>query len=259
MTIRLIRLSIQKYRKSKRILTFLALQHQRTLSTMKGPLPELVILLGSLNLTAMVLCLVSSSDIPNPAAQSIVVICFGYLCLVLLYISDYCINWDYLNTLMGTSVNRTLYICVAAVEGYDKHPIPGRGKLFLFYHFLSVFTLVYLRNKGNGNRTRGPYPNTRSLVIAGPYCYVRNPMAVFSLFFYMVDRVLLGGAPMRVFIYLVLVFGVLTLWFKYFEERHLKKRFGWTYEEYCRNVPRWIPRLTRYSGPVFVKNPNEAM
>ena len=28
-----------------------------------------------------------------------------------------------------------------------------------------------------------------------------------------------------------------------YEEPHLRKIFGADYEEYCRNVPRWIPRL----------------
>ncbi len=29
------------------------------------------------------------------------------------------------------------------------------------------------------------------------------------------------------------------------EEAGLRKRFGQEYEDYCRVVPRWIPRLTR--------------
>jgi protein-S-isoprenylcysteine O-methyltransferase Ste14 len=28
-----------------------------------------------------------------------------------------------------------------------------------------------------------------------------------------------------------------------YEEPHLRKKFGADYEEYCRNVRRWVPRM----------------
>src|SRR5579864_3617276 len=36
----------------------------------------------------------------------------------------------------------------------------------------------------------------------------------------------------------------LALWL--YEEPTLRRKFGREYEEYCRHVPRWIPRLTPY-------------
>jgi protein-S-isoprenylcysteine O-methyltransferase Ste14 len=30
-----------------------------------------------------------------------------------------------------------------------------------------------------------------------------------------------------------------------YEERTLKRRFGASYEEYCKTVPRWIPRFSK--------------
>ncbi len=36
------------------------------------------------------------------------------------------------------------------------------------------------------------------------------------------------------------------LYFILSEERGLRKRFGAEYEQYWRNVPRWIPRLTAW-------------
>jgi protein-S-isoprenylcysteine O-methyltransferase Ste14 len=68
-----------------------------------------------------------------------------------------------------------------------------------------------------------------------------------------------GLAKYAMPLYLFLVFIIMTLWIKFVEEPDLKKRFGWRYEEYCRNVPRWIPRSTPYHLPSNAKNPNEAM
>lgn len=82
-----------------------------------------------------------------------------------------------------------------------------------------------------------------ALVVMGPYQYVRNP-------------IYLAGIPLLLGTYLLyskwssadLVPAVVLLVFFYLrvvrsEEPALRKRFGIAYEEYCRRVPRWIPRL----------------
>jgi len=40
----------------------------------------------------------------------------------------------------------------------------------------------------------------------------------------------------------VVVLGV-ALFVRLYEEPTLRRMFGAEYEEYCRNVPRWIPRM----------------
>ncbi len=48
---------------------------------------------------------------------------------------------------------------------------------------------------------------------------------------------------------ILLLPGVVTVnltFIPLFEEPSLSKRFGADYEEYRRNVPRWIPRLRRW-------------
>jgi len=93
-----------------------------------------------------------------------------------------------------------------------------------------------------GKGTAHPFTaKTKHLVIAGPYCYVRNPMM------WGVGAILTG---------LALWLGSLGLWFgfatlvlflslfvPYYEERDMERRFGEEYREYCRRVPRWIPRF----------------
>jgi protein-S-isoprenylcysteine O-methyltransferase Ste14 len=37
--------------------------------------------------------------------------------------------------------------------------------------------------------------------------------------------------------------AAVALFVKFYEEPTLKKMFTADYEEYCRNVPRWIPRV----------------
>jgi protein-S-isoprenylcysteine O-methyltransferase Ste14 len=44
----------------------------------------------------------------------------------------------------------------------------------------------------------------------------------------------------------VIVLGV-VLFVLLYEEPHLRKMFGADYEEYCRNVGRWVPRMRAWN------------
>jgi protein-S-isoprenylcysteine O-methyltransferase Ste14 len=97
-----------------------------------------------------------------------------------------------------------------------------------------------------GKGTANPFAaKTKRLVIVGPYRYVRNPMM------WGVGAILVG---------LALWLGSVGLWFGLslfllfvswfvpnYEERDMERRFGQAYREYCRRVPRWLPRLPRQS------------
>ncbi len=58
-----------------------------------------------------------------------------------------------------------------------------------------------------------------------------------GLFFILVPVICLAA----VVVWMVLTTSVLFVYL--YEEPHLRKTFGAAYEEYCRSVPRWIPRL----------------
>ncbi len=96
-----------------------------------------------------------------------------------------------------------------------------------------------------GHGTPAPFDAPRQFVIVGPYRYVRNPMYVGAF------AVILGMSMyLRSFSVLAvsLVFCVAASLFVYlYEEPHLHEIFGATYEDYCRSVPRWIPRPHRAS------------
>jgi len=51
-----------------------------------------------------------------------------------------------------------------------------------------------------------------------------------------------------VIVALVAIVGV-ALFVQLYEEPTLREKFGADYEEYCRNVPRWIPRLSAWRQP----------
>lgn len=86
----------------------------------------------------------------------------------------------------------------------------------------------------------------KDLLVVGPFCFVRNPMslaAVVLLFgIALCNRSTLGlGLDAGIFILFHLV-AVRV------EEPGLEKRFGESYREYKRGVPRWVPRLIAWSG-----------
>ena len=50
------------------------------------------------------------------------------------------------------------------------------------------------------------------------------------------------SGPMAAWV--VLFFLGNTIYFRHFEEPRLAARFGDDYQQYCRHVGRWLPRLT---------------
>ena len=91
-----------------------------------------------------------------------------------------------------------------------------------------------------GRGTPNPIDPPRSLVRAGPYHLVRNPMYV-SLGVILAGEALALGSVTLV-AYLVIVILVLHLVVVLYEEPTLRRSFGLSYGDYCRRVPRWIPR-----------------
>jgi protein-S-isoprenylcysteine O-methyltransferase Ste14 len=49
--------------------------------------------------------------------------------------------------------------------------------------------------------------------------------------------------------WLIFFFMLNSIYFPFFEERSLEKRFGENYRIYKKHVPRWIPRLSPWDPP----------
>lgn len=90
-----------------------------------------------------------------------------------------------------------------------------------------------------GRGTPAPIDPPKHLVVRGLYRYCRNPMYVgvlcaifgWSLLFRSLPLVIYGACTALVFHLFVLLY----------EEPHLRRVFGPSYEQYCSEVNRWLP------------------
>jgi len=105
---------------------------------------------------------------------------------------------------------------------------------------LTCAGLFAIRGKG----TPAPFDPPRRFVAFGPYRAVRNPMYIGGFLLIVGFAVIARSSSVLVlsipWLALVHLFVVL------YEEPSLAARFGATYDEYCRSVPRWIPKLVSW-------------
>jgi len=92
-----------------------------------------------------------------------------------------------------------------------------------------------------GRGTPAPIDPPKELVAVGFYRYVRNPMYVGVLAVILGHFLWLGY--WYLLIYAMLVFAAFHIFVTYYEEPTLKRNFGMAYDDYCRRVPRWIPKF----------------
>ena len=92
-----------------------------------------------------------------------------------------------------------------------------------------------------GHGTPAPIAPPRRLVVGGPFRYVRNPSYVGGVAAVVGQGLIFGSVP--VLAYAALLFAGFHLFVVLYEEPTLRGKFGAAYEEYLREVPRWIPKL----------------
>ena len=167
------------------------------------------------------------------------------------------VAWNCVKTLAQTAAMWAVFLFVlpAAIDAFT-HRLgvawsPGAAAgglrwagtgLFVLAGALGLWTGGLFATLGGG--TPLPLDTAQRLVTAGPYAFVRNPMAVASI----VQGVGVGlflGSPW-VLAYAAagaLVWHVVA---RPWEERDLEARFGDAYARYRQAVPLWLPRLSRY-------------
>jgi len=93
-----------------------------------------------------------------------------------------------------------------------------------------------------GHGTPAPIAPPQKLVVVGFYRYVRNPMYVGFITGWAGLWVIFGHASPVLIAGACAVLLGLNLLVSLYEEPTLRKLFGAEYDEYCRNVRRWVPR-----------------
>ena len=107
---------------------------------------------------------------------------------------------------------------------------------------LSVWSIVYMRHKGDGNPMDAfgheVAPRTKHLMTEGPYRLSRNPMLTGS-FVYFAGVCVWLWSWQALLVYVAFI--VIMLLQVRSEEKRLRRDFGEEYEAYCKRVGRFGP------------------
>jgi protein-S-isoprenylcysteine O-methyltransferase Ste14 len=135
------------------------------------------------------------------------------------------------------------------------------GILWLFLYPLNLWTLLlgitlvvlgliiqYKTNRAFarfGKGTLAPWAPTQHFVAVGLYCYVRNPMILGVLLVILGEAVVFGST--LIFLWFSLFWAMNHIWFLWWEEPDLERRFSTEYQVYRQHVRRWIPRWSAWT------------
>jgi protein-S-isoprenylcysteine O-methyltransferase Ste14 len=119
--------------------------------------------------------------------------------------------------------------------------LPFLAGVILYLWCAGAFTFI-------GKGTPAPIDAPVFLVREGPYRWVRNPMYI-GVFSVLAGEIILFHS-LWLLAYMLLVGVIVHLFVVLYEEPHLARRFGESYEAYLRTVPRWLPRPPRADVPL---------
>lgn len=129
-----------------------------------------------------------------------------------------------------------LYFFAHAVPGVSARAVVA-GVLLLSGASIYAWCLWDFAVTGRG--TPAPIDPPKTLVVRGLYRYTRNPMYV-GVLCVIGGWALLFGSP-ALAVYGACVAACFHLFVLLYEEPHLRKVFGASYEQYCFAVSRWLP------------------
>jgi len=107
--------------------------------------------------------------------------------------------------------------------------------LMIYGEMIRFWALGFMEKKG------------KKLAMSGPYAFVRNPLYVGNFFLGLGIVIMVWNWVIFV-LFLVGFLGIYAGTVRG-EEKHLREMFGQTFEDYCKNVPAFIPRLSPYDAP----------
>lgn len=106
-----------------------------------------------------------------------------------------------------------------------------------------LFCSIWLIYHGRGPHVEFDPPKV--FVATGPYLWVRNPVVITLLVTVLGEAIFFGSLGLCA----LLLVGLPLAHYQVtqIEEPRLRDRFGESYIEYCRRVPRWLPRPPRHA------------
>ena len=137
-----------------------------------------------------------------------------------------------------TFVLYPLVVCLLSALG-------NRGRLVLDLRFAPLLVWGYLQYRLCGDYRQRLHAGSRGMerlperiIRSGPYGYTRNPMYLGHLIFMLG----LGLVTRSKLAWLILLGNVPWFHTRVLEdEERLREHFGEEYEDYCRDVKRWVP------------------
>jgi protein-S-isoprenylcysteine O-methyltransferase Ste14 len=124
-------------------------------------------------------------------------------------------------------------------SGLGELALQALGLVLLSLGFL-LFGASLRRFAVEGQGTLAPWDPPRRLVVRGPYRYVRNPMISGVVLVLFGEALVLLSRPHLQ--WAVIFLGINAIYIPLFEEPLLANKFGESYRNYCRHVPRLLPR-----------------
>jgi len=130
-----------------------------------------------------------------------------------------------------------IYLFENKIE-YSQPDFKAIGIIFLILGLIIIFLAVlkFIKIKTTVDPTR-PH-KTSNLVISGIYKITRNPMYLGMLFLIMAYTIytnnVVGSITIPIFIFYINKFQIEP------EEIEMRKKFGESFENYCKKVNRWI-------------------
>ncbi|TMR23851.1 isoprenylcysteine carboxylmethyltransferase family protein [Nonomuraea turkmeniaca] len=107
-----------------------------------------------------------------------------------------------------------------------------------------VLVHAFVRFVVEGFGTPLPVAPPDRLVVGGLYRHVRNPMYV-AVFATVIGQAMIFGDPWLLVYVAVMAIPVYSF-VRWYEEPHLRAKFGADYDDYRAHVPGWWPRLRPY-------------
>lgn len=102
------------------------------------------------------------------------------------------------------------------------------------YTFCSVWLIFH------GKSPHVEFDPPKHFVATGPYRYVRNPVVITLILTAIGQAIYFASIGIGIFVVIGMIFAHYQV--TKIEEPLLRKRFGESYEQFCRDVPRWIPK-----------------